>query len=95
MDASQSNSFSLVSSGKANRTSQDCIRLRALCSLPDEALVCRNDAAIFLGLKSQTLADWESKQRQTLPCVKIGRLAKYRMGALRTFVASQTHGGRS
>ena len=94
MDASQSNSFSLVDSGKVSRTGQDCIRLRALCSLPDEALISRDDAAVFLGLKSQTLADWESKQRQSLPCVKIGRLAKYRMGAFRTFVASQTSGGR-
>ena len=95
MDASQSNSFSLVEHGKSNRSASDCIRLRALCSLPDEAIVCRDDAAIFLGLKSQTLADWESTRRQALPCLKIGRLAKYKMGALRTFVMRQASGDRS
>ncbi len=92
MGAIQSSSFSIVDSDKSNRTALDCIRLRALCSLPDEVIVCRDDAAIFLGLKSQTLADWESTGRQSLPCVKIGRLAKYRMGALRAFVAAQTSG---
>lgn len=88
MDASQSDS------GKSNRSAQDCIRLRALCSLPDEAIVCRVDASIFLGVKPQTLAAWESTRRQSLPCIKIGHYAKYQMGALRAFVASQTSGGR-
>lgn len=53
-------------------------------------LLSRDEAAAYLGIKAQTLAAWASKGDYTLPLVKIGRLAKYRLTDLEAFVASNT-----
>jgi hypothetical protein len=53
-------------------------------------LLSRKDAAKFLGIKENTLAVWKSNNRYALPVVKVGRLAKYRLGDLHTFVKANT-----
>ncbi len=53
-------------------------------------LLSRKEAAEFLGVKEGTLAIWKTTKRYKIPCVKVGRLAKYRYGDLLEFVARQT-----
>lgn len=53
-------------------------------------LLSRKEAAEFLGLKEQTLASWITTGRYRLPCVKIGRLAKYRLSDLEKFITRRT-----
>ncbi len=53
----------------------------------NDRLLSRKEAAEFLGLREQTLAVWLCNQSHSLPCYKIGRLAKYRRGDLERFVA--------
>ena len=55
-------------------------------------LMSRTEAANYLGLAPHTLAVWESTSRYSLPCVKIGRLAKYRKEDLDDFIQRRTTG---
>ena len=55
-------------------------------------LMSRTEAADYLGLAPHTLAVWESTSRYSLPCVKIGRLAKYRKSDLDDFIQRRTTG---
>jgi len=41
-------------------------------------LLSRTEAASYLGVSARTLAVWKSTGRYNLPCIRIGRLAKYR-----------------
>ena len=49
-------------------------------------LLSRKEAAKYLGLSEQTLAIWKCTKRYDLPCVKIGRLVKYRQVDLDAFI---------
>ncbi len=53
-------------------------------------LLSRKEAADFLGLKEQTLASWITTGRYRLPCIKVGRLAKYRLIDLERFLDERT-----
>ena len=55
-------------------------------------LLSRTEAADYLGLAPHTLAVWECTNRYGLPCVKIGRLAKYRKKDLDDFIQRRTTG---
>lgn len=53
-------------------------------------LYSRDEAADYLGLKSQTLDVWASTKRYNLKYIKVGRLAKYRKEDLDDFLARRT-----
>jgi excisionase family DNA binding protein len=59
------------------------------------ALLTREQAAEFLGLRPQTLAVWASTRRYALPMVKVGSLVRYRRSDLERFLESRTVGGNS
>ncbi|NJL71925.1 MAG: helix-turn-helix domain-containing protein [Candidatus Competibacteraceae bacterium] len=50
-------------------------------------LLSRKEAASYLGVAEQTLAIWKCTRRYNLPCVKVGRLVKYRRADLDKFIA--------
>jgi excisionase family DNA binding protein len=56
-------------------------------------LLTREQAAEYLGIKTQTLAAWAVTGRYNLPCIKVGRLAKYRREDLDKWLASRTSTG--
>ncbi len=58
--------------------------------LNQHRLLSRKEAAEFLGVKTITLAIWESTKRYNLPVVKVGRLVRYRFGDLLDFVDRRT-----
>jgi len=49
-------------------------------------LLNRKQAAEYLGVTAATLAVWACTKRYNLPFVKIGRLVKYRLADLKTFI---------
>lgn len=53
-------------------------------------LLSRREAAAYLGISAETLAVWQSTRRYNLPCVKVGRLARYRKADLDAFIQSRT-----
>ena len=53
-------------------------------------LLTRAEAAVYLGVKIQTLALWASTGRYDLPFVKVGRLSKYRQSDLDEFLERNT-----
>ncbi len=55
-------------------------------------LLSRRDAARYLGVTEETMAVWKCTGRYLLPCVKIGRLAKYLKSDLDAFIAARTVG---
>jgi hypothetical protein len=55
-------------------------------------LLSRTAAANYLGIATHTLAVWQCTARYNLPCVKIGRLAKYRKEDLDNFIQRRTTG---
>jgi len=57
---------------------------------PVQNLLSRDEAAAFLGLKTQTLASWASSGRYPLPFVKVGRAVRYRLSDLEKFLADRT-----
>lgn len=56
-------------------------------------LLCRKDAARYLGLAVQTLAQWAYSGQGQLPMVKIGRKALYKKCDLDAYIAANTQGG--
>ena len=56
------------------------------------ALLTRQQAAEFLGLRPQTLATWASAQRYALPYIKVGRSVRYRLRDLQDFLDRRTVG---
>ena len=55
-------------------------------------LLSRTEAADYLRIAPHTLVVWQSTNRYGLPCVKIGRLAKYRKKDLDDFIQRRTTG---
>ena len=64
----------------------------AVLSSPSE-LLSRDEAAAFLGIKSQTLSVWACTKRYRLPYVKIGSRVKYRRADLEAFLDRRTVNG--
>ena len=58
-----------------------------------DKLMTRVEAAEYLGLRPQTLAIWKLTGRNGLPCIKVGRLVKYRRSDLDAFLQRNTIGG--
>lgn len=58
----------------------------------NDALVSRQAAADYLGIKATTLACWASNKRYSLPMIKVGRCVRYRKSDLDTFIAENTIG---
>ncbi len=52
-------------------------------------LMSRDDAAIYLGIKYQTLALWASTGRYGLKFYRVGRSVKYRRSDLDQFIESR------
>lgn len=57
----------------------------------ESPLLCRKDAARYLGIAPQTLAQWACSGRYPLPYITIGRRAMYRRTALDQFIAQNEH----
>ena len=55
-------------------------------------LLSRKEAAEYLGVTVHTLAVWKCTGRYNLPCIKIGRLAKYKLNDLDDFIQRRTTG---
>lgn len=55
---------------------------------PQSELLTRRQAAEYLGVTEGTLAVWACTGRYMLPVVKVGRLSKYRLCDLLTFIES-------
>jgi len=61
----------------------------------ERGLLSRAEAAAYLGVASQTLANWFSTKRYPLPAIKIGRRVKYRRRDLDKFIDDNRVGGNS
>jgi excisionase family DNA binding protein len=55
-------------------------------------LLSRKQAAEYLGVTEHTLAVWKCTGRYALPCIKVGRLVKYRKSDLDAFIERRTVG---
>lgn len=56
-------------------------------------LLSRREAARLLGVSVSTLAGWKCNGRVSIPCVKIGRLVKYRRADLEAFISERVVNG--
>lgn len=52
-------------------------------------LLTNKEAAEYLGVASNSLAVWRTTKRYPIPYVKVGRLVKYRLSDLETFLESR------
>lgn len=57
---------------------------------PSKQLLTRDEAAEYLGVKSNTLAIWHTTGRYGLPLVKVGRAVRYRLADLEAFLERRT-----
>lgn len=55
-------------------------------NITQKKLMTRKEAALYLGVKEQTLALWAHANRYDLPYYKIGRHAKYKLEDLDGFI---------
>lgn len=62
----------------------------ALEELPDSYLLSPREAAKALSVHQNTLANWRSTGRISLPYVRIGRHVRYRAGDVLRFIEAQT-----
>jgi len=51
------------------------------------------EVAEYLGIASETLNVWRCTKRYNLPYIKAGRLVRYRVEDVETFVVSRLQGG--
>ena len=56
-------------------------------------LMTPEQVAEYLGVSTETLNVWRCTKRYNLPYVKAGRLVRYRVEDVESFVASRTQGG--
>lgn len=56
----------------------------------DTALLTRDQAADYLGIRPCTLASWACTRRYDLPFVKVGRSVRYRRSDLDAFLRQRT-----
>lgn len=56
-------------------------------------LLDQRDAAAYLDIGPQTLANWRCTRRYPLPYIKVGSRVKYRKCDLDEFLAKRTCGG--
>lgn len=56
----------------------------------NDALISRETAANYLGVKPATLACWASTKRYPIPMIKVGRSVKYRKSDLDAFINHNT-----
>ncbi|NLY02338.1 MAG: helix-turn-helix domain-containing protein [Rhodopirellula sp.] len=61
-----------------------------MSTTPQSDLMSRSEAAVYLGLREQTLACWATNKRYDLPYVKCGRRVYYRRTHLEAWLASRT-----
>ena len=61
-----------------------------LNALADSTLLDSGQAAHYLGLSSETLSVWRSTGRYNLKFHKVGRMVRYSVGDLKTFLESRT-----
>jgi excisionase family DNA binding protein len=54
------------------------------------SLLSNDEAALYLGVTPRTLEVWRSTKRHCIPYIKVGRLVKYRITVLDTFLTTQT-----
>jgi excisionase family DNA binding protein len=59
-------------------------------ALKTPQLLTNEQAASYLGVAPNSLAVWRTTKRYHLPYVKVGRLVKYRLEDLNTFIESRT-----
>lgn len=57
---------------------------------PRQPLISAAEAAAYLGMKAQTLAQWRCAKRHPLPYVKVGRTVRYRLADIETWLAGRT-----
>ena len=61
-------------------------------SISESTLLNREEAAKYLGVRSQTLAVWAVSGRYNLPMIKVGRSCRYRKSDLDAWLTSRTVG---
>lgn len=58
----------------------------------DDSLLSRQETADLLGVEKHTLEVWATTKRYNLPYIKVGRLVRYRMSDIRSFLESRKEG---
>lgn len=56
---------------------------------PRDPLLTEVQAAKLLGVKPASLQVWRSTKRYPLSYIKVGRLVRYRLSAIKAFLASR------
>ena len=59
-------------------------------TLPDSALLTEDEAAAWLRLSSQTLANDRAKRRLGIPFCRLGRAIRYPKGEVSTWLSAHT-----
>lgn len=57
--------------------------------MSDSQLLNAEQAAQYLGVAKQTLHNWRSSGRYRLPCLRVGRLVRYRRSDLDAWLESR------
>lgn len=59
----------------------ECI-CREACNISPAGLMTPRDAAVYIGVKINTLAVWRMTNRYGLPFIKLGKVVRYRKADL-------------
>lgn len=72
--------FSPFCSGEKNM--QKATPVKEVCNVAPSGLTTPRDAAVYIGVKINTLAVWRMTNRYGLPFVKLGKVIRYRKSDL-------------
>lgn len=72
--------FSPFCSGEKNM--QKATPVKEVCNVAPSGLMTSRDAAVYIGVKINTLTVWRMTNRYGLPFVKLGKVIRYRKSDL-------------
>lgn len=61
---------------------REAIPIKETCNILPSGLMTPRDAAVYLGVKINTLAVWRMTNRYGLPFIKLGKVVRYRKADL-------------
>lgn len=74
---------------------REAILVKETCNIAPSGLMTPRDAAVYIGVKINTLAVWRMTNKYELPFVKLGKVIRYRKSDLDEWINKNISGHKA